>query len=60
MCPRFIVIERVGAQGATQVPLAEYHEVVNALAKAASGDRRTVPTGYTRSTWNAYLAEMGL
>ena len=32
MFPGFVIIKCIGTQGAAQVPLAEHHEVINALA----------------------------
>jgi hypothetical protein len=41
MCPDVIVIERIRVQDSTQVLLAEYYEVLNALA----ADRANEPLG---------------
>ena len=40
MCPDVITIERIRAQDSTQVLLAEYYEVLNALAADPRGGKR--------------------
>jgi hypothetical protein len=54
MCAHLIIILCVRAQDATQVPLTEYHKVVNAL----TADRANQPFGKTVLPWRS--AEIGL
>jgi hypothetical protein len=49
MCPRFIVIQCIGAQDTAQVLLTEHHEVVNTLA----ADRADLPFGKAVLPWRA-------
>jgi hypothetical protein len=57
MCPDVIIIERIRAQDATQVLLAECYEVLSALA----ADRANEPLGKTVLPFcHGEPAEMGL